>query len=56
MRIRRVVSRSHPVKTIFMGVLTSPIPERNFNGVLALKKNKQTRDIATRNLPILVSC
>ncbi len=38
MRIRRVVSRSHPAKTMFMGVLTSPIPERNFNGVLALKR------------------
>jgi hypothetical protein len=33
-RVRRVVSRSHPVKTMFMGVLTNPIPERNFIGVL----------------------
>ncbi len=38
LRIRRVISRSHPIKTMFMGVLTSPIPEQNFNGLLALKR------------------
>ncbi len=27
MRVRRVASRSHPLKTMFMGVLTSPIQE-----------------------------
>jgi hypothetical protein len=36
-RVTRVISRSHQVKTIFMCVLTTPIPERNFNSVLALK-------------------
>jgi len=33
-RVGRVISRSHPVKTMFMGVITQPNPERNFSGVM----------------------
>jgi hypothetical protein len=32
LRVRRVISRSHPVKTMFMGVLTSPVAEQNLMG------------------------
>jgi hypothetical protein len=38
-RIRvRVVSRSHPVKTMFMGVITQPNEERNVSGLVSLKR------------------
>jgi hypothetical protein len=37
-RVRHVISRAHPVKTMYMGVLTEPVAERNFNGMLSLKR------------------
>ena len=38
MRVRRVISRRHPVKTMFMGVITQPQRENNFNGLLSIKR------------------
>jgi hypothetical protein len=38
MRVRRVISRRHPVKTMFMGVITQPQQENNFNGLLSMKR------------------
>ncbi len=37
-RVRHVISRAHPVKTMYMGVLTKPVAEENFNGLLSLKR------------------
>jgi hypothetical protein len=36
-RVRRVINKSHPVKTMFMGLITKPIPEQNFNGAISIK-------------------
>jgi hypothetical protein len=33
-RVRRVINRSHPIKTMFIGVLTCPIPEQTSKGWL----------------------
>ena len=38
-RVRRIISRGHPVKTMLMGVITQPNSEnseRNFSGVISL--------------------
>jgi hypothetical protein len=37
-RVRRVISRSRLVKTMFMGVITQPNVERNFSGLVSLKR------------------
>ena len=40
----RVIHRQHPVKTMFMGVITKPIPERNFDGKISiLRLSRQVR-------------
>jgi hypothetical protein len=36
-RSRRVISRQHPIKTMFMGVITQPNEEHDFSGVVSLK-------------------
>jgi hypothetical protein len=36
-RVRRVMNRRHPTKTMFMGVLICPIPEQNFNRLIVMK-------------------
>jgi len=36
MKVRRVISRRHPVKTMFMGVITKPITEQIFDGKIKL--------------------
>jgi hypothetical protein len=38
MRVRRVINRSPPVKTMFMGVLTCLISEQNFNGLIVMEQ------------------
>jgi hypothetical protein len=37
-RTRRVISRQHPIKTMFVGVITRPNEEHNFSGVVSLKQ------------------
>jgi hypothetical protein len=37
-RVRRVISRQHPIKTMFMGVITQPMEKHNFSGVLTIKQ------------------
>ncbi len=38
MRIRRIISRRYPVKTMFMGVITTPQEQHNFNGLVTIKR------------------
>jgi hypothetical protein len=37
-RIQRVISQSHPIKTMFMGVITQPNEEQNSNGLVSLRR------------------
>jgi hypothetical protein len=36
--VRRVISRSNPIKTMLMGVFFQPQPEHNFDGKTAMKR------------------
>jgi hypothetical protein len=45
-RVRRVISRRHPVKTMFMGVITEPIPEQNFDGKISLLRLSRQEELA----------
>jgi hypothetical protein len=36
-RVRREMKKLHPVKTMFMGVITTPNPEHDFNGLINMK-------------------
>ncbi len=38
MRIRRIISRRYPVKTMFMGVITAPQEQHDFNGQITIKR------------------
>jgi hypothetical protein len=40
-RVRRVISQSHLVKTMFMGVITQPNAERNFSELVSLKRSSE---------------
>jgi hypothetical protein len=44
-QVRRVISRSHPIKVMFMGVVFKPQPERTFDGKIALKRVSRTRQL-----------
>jgi len=44
-RVRRVISRSYPVKTMFMGVIAQPIAERNFSGLLSMKRLSEQQEL-----------
>ena len=44
LRPRKVISRRHPVKTMFMGIVTAPLDEQNFNGKIGIiRLSKQHR-------------
>ena len=32
------MNKLHPIKTMFMGVVTSPVPEHDFNGLIHIKR------------------
>ncbi len=40
--VRRVVSRLHPIKSMFMGVVFKPQPEHNFDGKITMKRVNRT--------------
>jgi hypothetical protein len=37
-RVRRVMNKLHPVKTMFMGIITAPVPEHDFNRRINMKR------------------
>ncbi len=37
-RIRRVMNKLHPVKTMFMGIITAPVPEHDFDRKINMKR------------------
>jgi len=43
--VRRVISRTNPVKTMFMGVVFPPNPEHNFDGKIAIKRISRSRQL-----------
>jgi hypothetical protein len=44
LRPRKVISRCHPVKTMFMGIVTAPLDEHNFSGkIRIIRLSKQYR-------------
>jgi hypothetical protein len=43
--VRRVLSRTNPVNTIFMGVVFPPNPEHNFDGKIAIKRISRSRQL-----------
>jgi hypothetical protein len=44
-RVRRVLSQSHPVKTMVMGVITQLNAERNFKGLVSLKRLSEQQEL-----------
>jgi len=44
-RVRRVISRSYPVKTMFMGVIAQPNAERNFSGLVSMKRLSEQQEL-----------
>ncbi len=44
-QVRRVISRSNPIKTMFMGVVFPPNPEHNFDGKITIKRVCRTRQL-----------
>ncbi len=45
MQIRRVISRSNPIKVMFMGVVFPPSPEHNFDGKVTIKQVSRIRQL-----------
>jgi hypothetical protein len=43
-----VINKNHPVKTMFMGAITKPTPERNFNGTISIKRLSRQHVIQRR--------
>jgi hypothetical protein len=41
--VRRLISWTNPVKTMFMGVAFPPNPEHNFDGKIAIKRISRSR-------------
>jgi hypothetical protein len=44
-QVRKVISRSHPIKTMFMGVVFKPQPEHDFHGKITMKRVSRTRQL-----------
>ncbi len=44
-QVRRVISRSHPIKTMFMGVVFKRQPEHDFDGKITMKRVSRTRQL-----------
>ena len=45
LKVRKVVNQSYPTKVMFMGALTSPYPESNFDGELMMKRISKTKQV-----------
>ncbi len=44
-KVRRVISQSNPIKTMFMGVVFPPNPEHNFDGKITIKQVSRSRQL-----------
>ena len=44
-QVRRVISRSNPIKILFMGVAFPPNPEHNFDGKVTIQCDSRTRQL-----------
>jgi hypothetical protein len=44
-QVRRVISRSNPIKTMFMGVVFPPNPEQNLDGKVSIKCVSRMRQL-----------
>jgi hypothetical protein len=44
-RVRQVISRSYSVRTMFMGVIAQPNVERNFRGLVSMKRLSEQQEL-----------
>jgi hypothetical protein len=44
-QVRRVISRSNPIKVMFMGVVFPPNPEHNFDAKMTIKRGSKIRQL-----------
>ena len=46
-KVKKVISRRHPIKTMFMGVITKPDPQNNFDGKIAMVRLSKQEELGS---------